>query len=119
MRGQIVATRYLSERVADFFARSINNWLEKRTKRRQRQHDDFIAWRQVRLADVFRRLACRQIVRHWNQMARSEHQPTRDKDTGDADGNVTDKTNECSLHDRAGQQANDEADQQNDDNAFA
>ena len=50
---------------------------------------------------------------------RCEHQPTPDKNTDDADGNVTDKANARSVHDRAGQQANDDADQQNDENVFA
>jgi hypothetical protein len=50
---------------------------------------------------------------------RYEHQPTPDKDPDDADGNVADQAKARSVHDRAGQQANNEADQQNDENGFA
>jgi hypothetical protein len=32
MRRQIVAARGLSERVADFLARAVNDWLKKRMK---------------------------------------------------------------------------------------
>ena len=118
MRRQIVAARRLSERIADFLARAVNGWLKKWTKRRQWQYDRFVAGCQV-CADVFRWFAQRQIDRQRNRIVRYEHQPTPDKDTDDADGNVADKAKARSVHDRAGQQANDEADQQNDENVFA
>src|SRR4029077_2789036 len=46
MRRQIVAMCGLSERVADFLARAVNDWLEKGMKCLQWQYDSFVAGRQ-------------------------------------------------------------------------
>src|SRR4029077_2978864 len=87
MRRQIVAARGLSERVADFLARAVNDWLKKRMKWLQWQYDSFVTWRHISF-DIVRLPARRPVACHRDRITPREPQPTTDKSHADASETV-------------------------------
>src|SRR4029077_19738238 len=114
MRRQIVAMRGLSERVADFLARAVNDWLEKGMKCLQWQYDSFVAGRQISFV-IVRLFARRLVACYGDCITRCERQPTTDKCHNDAGENVAGEAESRSPGHRAKQPARHGADHQTDE----